>query len=97
MIFDLHVHTTFSDGLLSPEEMVKLAYKKNIDGIAITDHDTILGIEPAIKYGKEIGNISIIPGIEFSCIYKDEEVHILGYFIDYTSQVLIDITNNLKE
>lgn len=96
MIFDLHVHTTFSDGLLTPEQVIDLALKKNIDGIAITDHDTILGIEPAIAYSNEVGNIKVIPGIELGCIFKDEEVHILGYFIDYKGEKIIDITKRLR-
>ena len=97
MIFDLHVHTNFSDGLLTPEQVVDLALKKNIDGIAITDHDTIKGIKPAIEYSKKVGNIKIIPGIEFGCIYKNEEVHILGYFIDYNRKNIIDVTKKLRE
>lgn len=96
MIFDLHLHTTYSDGLLTPEQAVDLAIVKGISGIAITDHDTISGIEPAINYVKMKGNISVIPGIEFGCIYKDEEVHILGYFIDYKAGKLISITERLR-
>ena len=96
MIFDLHVHTTYSDGLLTPKQVVDLAMIKGIDGIAITDHDTILGIEPAVRYSEEIENIFVIPGIELGSVYKDEEVHILGYFIDYKSLEIIDMTNKLR-
>jgi predicted metal-dependent phosphoesterase TrpH len=97
MIFDLHVHTTYSDGLLTPNQVVDLAVEKGLDGIAITDHDSILGIEPAIQYSKKKSDIFIIPGIEFGCVYNDEEVHILGYFIDYKSPEIINITNKLRE
>ena len=97
MIFDLHIHTTYSDGLLTPYQVVDLAIKKGVDGIAITDHDTILGIEPAVQYSKNMGNFYVIPGIEFGCVYKDEEVHILGYFIDYKSYDIINITEKLKK
>ncbi len=97
MIFDLHVHTTYSDGLLTPNEVIDLAVKKGIDGIAITDHDTILGIEPAIQYSKRIDGIFIIPGIELGCVYGDEDIHILGYFIDYKSPDIIYETNRLKD
>lgn len=96
MKFDLHVHTNHSDGRLSPAKMVDLAAKKGLSGIAITDHDTITGISEAIKQSLQYENFKIIPGIELSCIYKDEEVHILGYFIDYKNPVIRKVTNNLK-
>ena len=98
MIFDLHIHTNYSDGLFAPEEIVNLAIKKGLDGIAITDHDTIDGIEPAIDYNSSlIDNIHIIPGIEFSCIYNNEEVHILGYFINHKSPKMINLSKELKK
>lgn len=97
MIFDLHVHTNNSDGLFSPEKVVDLAVHKNLNGIAITDHDTITGIESAIIHSRNYNDFIVIPGIEFSTILNDEEVHILGYFIDYKDENLIKITNNLKE
>ncbi|HSH50510.1 MAG TPA: PHP domain-containing protein [Bacteroidales bacterium] len=97
MIFDLHVHTNFSDGLLTPKQVIDLAIDKGLDGIAITDHDTVSGIEPAIQYSKKVGNLHIIPGLEFSCIYEDEEVHILGYFFDYKSDQIINITKDLRK
>ncbi|QQY80674.1 hypothetical protein EDD65_105198 [Keratinibaculum paraultunense] len=96
MIFDLHVHTTCSDGLLTPHQVIDLAITKKLDGIAITDHDTVDAIESAIQYSKTKIKLYIIPGIEFSCIFKDEEVHILGYFIDYKSLKLKKITDSLK-
>ena len=97
MIFDLHVHTTYSDGLLSPKQVIDLAIKNGLDGISITDHDTVSGIESAIEYSKNMHNFYIIPGIEFSCIHKNEEVHILGYFIDHKSSDIINLTQKLKE
>lgn len=96
MNIDLHIHTTFSDGLFTPEEIVDFAVKKRLDGIAITDHDTINGIDRAIKRSTLYNNFIVIPGIEFSCEYNDEEVHLLGYFIDYKSSELIKLTNKLK-
>lgn len=98
MYFDLHVHTNYSDGLLEPKEVVDLAVKKNLDGIAITDHDTVAGIGEAIQYNKKIDNpLFIIPGVEFGSIHQNEEVHILGYFIDYKSEKLADISETLKK
>ena len=98
MIFDLHIHTNYSDGLLSPKEVVDLAVKKNLDGIAITDHDTVDGIESTIKYNNNLNkNLYIIPGIEFGTVEDEEEVHILGYFIDYKSNEIIELSKILKK
>lgn len=79
---DLHVHSTFSDGTLTPTEIVKLAKKTELDAFALTDHDTVDGIPEAIEAGNKYG-IEVIPGIEISTCYKDKEVHIVGLFIDY--------------
>jgi hypothetical protein len=97
MIADLHVHTTHSDGTFTPEEIVDLAHNKGLNAIAITDHDTISGIEPAIIRSQGYKNLYVIPGIEFSCTYLNEEVHILGYFIDYKLSDIINVTKVLKE
>lgn len=96
MKFDLHVHTNHSDGRLDPSKMVDLAVLKGLNGIAITDHDTVTGINEAIERSLLYDNFKVIPGIEFSCIYKDEEVHILGYFIDYESPSIDEATETLK-
>lgn len=96
MKFDLHVHTNHSDGRLSPTEIVNLAIRKGLSGIAITDHDTTTGIDEAINQSKKYDNFKVIPGIELSSIYNNEEVHILGYFINYKSPLIIRVTNDLK-
>jgi len=92
---DMHVHTTASDGQLSPVEVVDYAISKGLSGVAITDHDTINGLQDAISYGKLKGVI-IIPGIELSTEYEGEEIHILGYKIDYANQELLETLNILK-
>lgn len=97
MKFDLHVHTNYSDGKFNPSKVIDLAIKRNLTGIAITDHDTVLGINEAIEHSKKYKDFKVIPGIELGCIYKDEEVHILGYFIDYTSERLLKITKDLRK
>jgi len=84
---DLHIHTTYSDGAFSPFEIIRMAAKKNIRTISITDHDSINAIEGAIMFGKELG-ITVIPGLEISTDIEDREVHILGYFIDHNSNEL---------
>lgn len=78
---DLHMHTTASDGKLSPKDLVILASKQNLDIISITDHDTTAGIEEAMN-ASEPYNLKIIPGIELSTIHNNESIHILGYFKD---------------
>ncbi|MCX5726512.1 MAG: PHP domain-containing protein [Candidatus Saganbacteria bacterium] len=65
MSADLHIHTTFSDGTATPEEVVRLAKKADLKTIAITDHDVVDGIEIAASAGRDAG-IEVIPGVEFT-------------------------------
>lgn len=94
-LVDLHIHTTASDGTLSPSDIVSLAISKNLEAIAITDHDTVSGIQEAFdaSAGKEI---EIIPGIELSCMYGSTEIHILGLFVDVSSEVFLSSLNRQK-
>jgi len=91
---DLHVHSNASDGTLSPTEVVRLAAKKQLAAIALTDHDTLAGIPEAFKEAdrlKEEGVIiQIIPGTEISVSYKKKDIHILGLFVDTNSGQLYD-------
>ena len=82
---DLHIHTTFSDGTFSPEEVVKHAQKTGLSCIAICDHDVIDAIDPALKAAKEYG-IEVIPGVELTAEKKGCELHILGYYIDWRNK-----------
>lgn len=83
MMIDLHVHTTASDGSLTPYELVKYASQKGLCAVSITDHDTISGIDEARKAGKEF-DVEVISGLEISVDYETE-MHILGYFIQTSS------------
>lgn len=76
---DLHIHTTASDGSLTPEQVVAKASLKKLKAIAITDHDTINGVANALTAAKK-HNIIVVPGVEFGVDYKVKETHILGYF-----------------
>lgn len=96
MRIDMHTHTTASDGLLSPSELVKKAFEKRLDGIAITDHDSVDALDEALKKAKDYKGFLVIPGVEMGCDYEDEEVHILGYFIDYRNSELLEVLSNLK-
>ena len=77
---DLHIHSSISDCNYSIEEIIKKAKENDITHISITDHDTILGLEKTLEYGKKYG-VSIIPGIEISAydFKRGRKVHILGY------------------
>jgi predicted metal-dependent phosphoesterase TrpH len=80
---DLHLHTTASDGRLEPRELVCLAATRGLEIIAITDHDTIGGVEPALEAAQSYSSISVVPGVEINTDVSHGEVHILGYFVDY--------------
>jgi 3',5'-nucleoside bisphosphate phosphatase len=75
---DLHLHTTHSDGSLSPTEVLRLAHKARVTVLAITDHDIVSAIPEAIAAGTELG-IEIVPGVEISSCIGTSELHILGY------------------
>lgn len=80
MLGDLHVHTNISDGSFSTEEVIRMAKKKGITHIAITNHDTMRGLEEAVELGNQIG-VKVIPGIEISAydFENNRRVHLLGY------------------
>lgn len=87
-MIDLHIHTTFSDGTCSPEEVVRIAKEKGLFAIAVTDHDTTDGVKIALKKGQEMG-IEVISGVEISADFEIE-MHILGLFIDVDNVFLQD-------
>lgn len=82
---DLHIHTYYSDGVFSPEKIVDTALDVGLEVIALTDHDNVLSYDVAKKHLKEIDKedkLEIIQGVEINTLYKNYEVHILGYFFD---------------
>ncbi|NLW59352.1 MAG: PHP domain-containing protein [Firmicutes bacterium] len=83
MALDLHTHTVYSDGLSTPEELVKRAKAKGLTGIALTDHDTVDGIPAFLAAGRDHGLVCI-PGVELSTELEAVEFHILGYQVDHT-------------
>ena len=95
-IIDLHVHSTKSDGSMTPTELVHYAIEKGLSAFALTDHDTTEGIDEALevakKHNEALANgeiqglpLEVIPGIEFSTEYMGRDIHILGLYIDYNS------------
>lgn len=98
MMYDLHVHSTASDGILTPAEVLLRAVEIGLRGIAITDHDTVSGIEEAHNFmtAHKI-SLQFIPGIELNTEVDDNEVHVLGYYIDYHNSRLLNRLQEIKE
>lgn len=93
---DLHTHTRYSDGVLTPTELVRKARKHQIHALSITDHDTIEGYEEALEAGNQFG-VEIISGVELSITLADEEMHLLGYFFDPDSVLLREHLHFFRE
>lgn len=89
---DLHTHSNKSDGSLSPTQLIDEANRIGLSAIALTDHDSIDGLEEAINRGNELG-IKVVPGVELSCEYNGRDIHIVGLFIDYLNK---DFHDQLK-
>ncbi len=85
MNIDLHIHTTASDGHLSPSEMVNRSAELGMTTIAITDHDSIEGVEEAMAAAVQFPQLRVIPGVEMGADVPDGEMHVLGYFVDCRS------------
>ena len=90
MRIDLHLHSTASDGSLSPSALVWAARSAGLHVIALTDHDTGAGLAEAMRAA--VGAVHVIPGIELSTTHEDAELHMLGYFIDPTHPGLCEFT-----
>ncbi len=86
---DLHVHTYFSDSTSSPQEVVDDALKAGLSCIAITDHDIVQGVNPAIEAARGQA-FEVVPGIELSSEFENCDIHILGYFIDHQKGLLFE-------
>lgn len=93
---DMHTHTTASDGHLTPTQLIDYALNKKLNGISITDHDSISGLEEGEKYAERFTDFLFIPGLELSTEYQQEEIHILGYSIHYQDKELVDVLYNLQ-
>ncbi len=93
---DLHLHTTASDGVLSPSGIVRYAKEQGLQAIAITDHDTIDGNAEALDEGEKLG-LEVIPGVEISAQFELGSMHILGFFIDIGNKDLKERLSLLQE
>ncbi len=83
---DLHTHSTFSDGVLSPTDLIDLAYRRGVRIMSLTDHDTIEGLPEALAAAARYPDLPLIPGVEISTDVPGNEVHVLGHFIDWQDQ-----------
>lgn len=84
---DLHCHTTCSDGTSSPLEIIELASNLNLQGLSITDHDTISAYQAALPFA-ELKEIPLIPGVELSATHRQSSVHILAYSFSLNSTII---------
>jgi 3',5'-nucleoside bisphosphate phosphatase len=92
---DLHCHTTASDGLCSPSELVAAAAARELDVIAVTDHDTIEGVKEAMEAGAA-SSVRVVAGIELSTRMLDRGAHILGYFLETSHGGLLDALARMR-
>ena len=94
---DLHLHTTHSDGNLSPSELIDLCYENGLRHISITDHDSTEGIEESINYSIKYPDLEIIPGIELSTDFEGAEIHMIGFYINYKNKALQKVLNDFRD
>ncbi len=92
---DLHVHSTASDGTLSPSELVGLASRNNVDVLALADHDSIAGVQEAVLAAGPLG-IRVVPAVELSAAVGERSLHVLGYSIDITDRALLSALEDLR-
>lgn len=102
-VADLHVHTTASDGVLSPEAVVEAAAARGLAAVGITDHDTIAGIGAATRRAAELSSAGwrrvpvVVPGVEINTDFGLGEIHILGYFVEWRAGTLARTLERLRE
>jgi predicted metal-dependent phosphoesterase TrpH len=95
-LIDLHTHSRYSDGSLSPRELVRLARQRGLCAIALTDHDTMAGVEEALEAGEEFA-VEVVPGVEISAEHSPGTMHILGYYLDSRHTELEDALKRLRQ
>ena len=94
---DFHTHSTFSDGRLTPTQLIDLAYRNGVRIMALTDHDIVDGLPEAFAAAARHPDFTLIPGIEMSTDVPGNEVHILGHFIDWHDEAFRDRLLHLQE
>ena len=92
---DLHMHSTASDGTLSPSEIIDMAEELGLEAVALTDHDTVSGLKEFMLRAAS-SSVKAIPGVEIAALWKTKEVHILGLWINYESEELLKLLSEIR-
>ena len=95
-LIDLHTHSTCSDGTFTPRRLVHLAKETGLRAVALTDHDTVAGVQEALEAGENIG-LEVVAGVEISAEHSPGIMHILGYYLSPTNPELLDVLKRLQE
>src|SRR6195256_2739483 len=95
-MLDLHLHSTVSDGRLSPGDLVRKAHAHGVQVMALSDHDTTDGVAEAQRVGEELG-VRVIPAIELSTDLPGASIHILGLFLDYTDPTFQETIRGFRD
>jgi predicted metal-dependent phosphoesterase TrpH len=93
---DLHTHSTASDGELAPDALVQLALARGLTTIALTDHDSVAGLDAALNAARGT-SLTVIPGVELSADVEKSEVHVLGYFIDWRNAHFLAMLEKFRD
>ena len=90
VLIDFHTHTTASDGVLSPAEMLSRAAEAGIELLAITDHDTVAGFRAASSISSDYPQVQLVPGVEYSCRWSGTTIHIVGLGMDCDHPAMVE-------
>lgn len=93
---DLHTHTCMSDGTGAPSDNVRLAKEAGLHAVAVTDHDTVAGLEEALETGRALG-ITVVPGVEISASENGKDIHVLGYYMDTKNTLFLSRLEELRQ
>ena len=93
---DLHIHSNYSDGKYYPDDLVRKAVELGLKVISISDHDSVDGIPSAVAEAGSFTGLTFIPGVEISTDVPHGEIHILGYYVDYSSSELLETLRRMR-
>ena len=96
-VVDLHLHTTASDGRLTPKELINLVARKGLRVVAVTDHDSTEGLDEALEAAKAFPQLTVIPGIELSTDIPGDEIHVLAYFVRHKDEELLATLRKFRQ